>query len=193
MNNSKTKKLVMAALLAALCCVATMIIKIPSPLKGYLNLGDCVVLLAGWLLSPLYGFLAAGAGSACGVVLFEGGEAFGGFLRFGLVGVLIFLEFGLQFGDLFLARLVGRAFGFKGFEPVGAQRALVVVGVVVAYGWCGRRGLRVGCGIVCEGLVSREIAAQGEFAVHVASPWFCWVRHVAWHASVHRAWARKVC
>lgn len=63
-NNSKTKKLVMAALLAALCCVATMIIKIPSPLKGYLNLGDCVVLLSGWLLSPVYGFLAAGVGSA---------------------------------------------------------------------------------------------------------------------------------
>jgi len=61
---SKTKKIVMSALLAALCCVATMIIKIPSPLKGYLNLGDCVVLLSGWLLSPLYGFLAAGLGSA---------------------------------------------------------------------------------------------------------------------------------
>lgn len=41
-----------------------MIIKIPSPLKGYLNLGDCVVLLAGWMLSPTYGFLAAGLGSA---------------------------------------------------------------------------------------------------------------------------------
>ena len=64
MNNSKTKKLVMASLLAALCCVATMIIKIPSPLKGYLNLGDCVVLLSGWLLSPAYGFAAAGVGSA---------------------------------------------------------------------------------------------------------------------------------
>ncbi len=61
---TKTQKIVMAALLAALCCVATMIIKIPSPLKGYLNLGDCVVLLAGWLLSPLYGFFAAGLGSA---------------------------------------------------------------------------------------------------------------------------------
>ena len=54
----------MAALLAALTCVATMIIKIPSPLKGYLNLGDCVVLLAGWMLPPTYGFLAAGLGSA---------------------------------------------------------------------------------------------------------------------------------
>ena len=61
---SNTKKIVMAALMAALACVATMIIKIPSPLKGYLNLGDCVVLTAGWILSPIYGFLAAGLGSA---------------------------------------------------------------------------------------------------------------------------------
>jgi uncharacterized membrane protein len=62
--NKKTKKIVMAALIAALACVATMIIKIPSPLKGYLNLGDCIVLVAGWMLSPAYGFLAAGLGSA---------------------------------------------------------------------------------------------------------------------------------
>ncbi len=61
---TKTQKIVIASLLAALCCVATMIVKIPSPLKGYLNLGDCVVLLSGWLLSPAYGFAAAGIGSA---------------------------------------------------------------------------------------------------------------------------------
>ena len=61
---TKTQKVVLAALLASLVCVATMLIKIPSPLKGYLNLGDCVVLLSGWILSPLYGFLTAGLGSA---------------------------------------------------------------------------------------------------------------------------------
>ncbi len=61
---NSTQKLAVAALLAALTCIATMLIKIPSPLKGYLNLGDCVVLTAGWLLTPLYGFLAAGIGSA---------------------------------------------------------------------------------------------------------------------------------
>ena len=55
--NSKIKQLTIAALFAALACVATMIIKIPSPLKGYLNIGDCVVLLSGWLLPPFYGFL----------------------------------------------------------------------------------------------------------------------------------------
>ena len=64
MNNNKTRKIVLASMYAALCCVATMIIKIPSPLKGYLNLGDCVVLLSGFMLSPIYAFLAAGLGSA---------------------------------------------------------------------------------------------------------------------------------
>ena len=62
--NGATKKLVTASMFAALCCVATMIIKIPSPLKGYLNLGDCVVLLSGFMLTPVYGCLAAGIGSA---------------------------------------------------------------------------------------------------------------------------------
>ena len=61
---TRTHKIVMASLLAGLCCIATMIIKIPSPLEGYINLGDCIVLLSGWLLSPAYGFLATGIGSA---------------------------------------------------------------------------------------------------------------------------------
>lgn len=63
MKRTKTQKMVMSAMLAALVCIATMIVKIPSPLKGYMNLGDCVVLLSGWILLPVYGFLAAGIGS----------------------------------------------------------------------------------------------------------------------------------
>ena len=62
--NTKTMKIVMTSLLAALTCVATMIIKIPSPLNGYINLGDCVVVAAGWMLSPIYAFFSAGIGSA---------------------------------------------------------------------------------------------------------------------------------
>ena len=61
---TRTGKIIITSMLAALVCVATMIIKIPSPLKGYINLGDCVVLLSGWLLSPWYAFFAAGIGSA---------------------------------------------------------------------------------------------------------------------------------
>lgn len=63
-EKNSSKKLVMAAMIAALICVATMVIKIPSPLNGYINLGDCFVLLAGWVLPVSYGFLSAGIGSA---------------------------------------------------------------------------------------------------------------------------------
>lgn len=61
--NPKIRNLVYSAMMASLICVATMLIKIPSPLKGYINLGDCFVLLSGWLLTPFYGFMAAGLGS----------------------------------------------------------------------------------------------------------------------------------
>lgn len=60
---NKTRKLVYAALMAALTCIATMIIKIPSPVLGYIHFGDGFVLLSGILLGPVYGGLAAGIGS----------------------------------------------------------------------------------------------------------------------------------
>lgn len=63
-NKLSLQKLITASLLAALVCVVTMTVKVPSPLNGYLNLGDCIILLSGWLLPPVYGFLAAGVGSA---------------------------------------------------------------------------------------------------------------------------------
>lgn len=49
---------------AALVCVSTIIIRIPSPLGGYINLGDCFVIISGWILGPVYGFMAGGIGSA---------------------------------------------------------------------------------------------------------------------------------
>lgn len=66
---TRSQKIAIAAMLAALACVATMIIKIPTPLKGYVNLGDCVVLLCGSILSPAYAFLSAGLGSALADIL----------------------------------------------------------------------------------------------------------------------------
>lgn len=63
------RKLVLAALLAALCTVMTMVIQIPSPMQGYVNLGDCAVLLAAWLLGPVYGGVAAGVGSMLADIL----------------------------------------------------------------------------------------------------------------------------
>ncbi|MBQ7960946.1 MAG: ECF transporter S component [Clostridia bacterium] len=60
----KTKKLVTAALFAAIVCVATLAIRIPSGLSGgYVNMGDAGVLLSAYLLGPLHGGLAGGLGS----------------------------------------------------------------------------------------------------------------------------------
>lgn len=69
MRDNTTKKIVFAALLAALACVATMIIKIPTPLGGYIHAGDAVVVLAGFLLGPVWGALAAGLGSCLADVI----------------------------------------------------------------------------------------------------------------------------
>lgn len=62
---NKTKKLVTSALMAAITCIATMIIKIPVPATGgYINPGDAAVILSGFILGPVYGGAAAGIGSA---------------------------------------------------------------------------------------------------------------------------------
>lgn len=65
MANTKVKKLTTSALFMALTCIATMIIKLPTPgTGGYVHLGDAFVILSGILLGPLYGAVAGGIGSA---------------------------------------------------------------------------------------------------------------------------------
>ncbi len=64
-----TNKLVTSAMMAALCAVCTMVISIPSPMQGYVNMGDCMVLMCGWMLGPWWGLAAAGIGSAMADVL----------------------------------------------------------------------------------------------------------------------------
>lgn len=56
-------KLCVAAMFAALIWVGTILIAIPTPLGGYINFGDCFILIAAWTLGPFYGFAAGGIGS----------------------------------------------------------------------------------------------------------------------------------
>ena len=64
-TNTNLKKIVMTALFAALACVATMSIRIPTPgTSGYIHPGDAIVILSGVILGPIWGLLAAGIGSA---------------------------------------------------------------------------------------------------------------------------------
>ena len=63
--NNNLKKLILAALFAALSCVATIAIRIPTPgTSGYIHPGDAIVILSGIILGPVWGFLAGGIGSA---------------------------------------------------------------------------------------------------------------------------------
>ncbi|MBP1737094.1 MAG: hypothetical protein H6Q60_975 [Oscillospiraceae bacterium] len=62
-QNSSVRKIVMASMLATLTFVATRVIQIPLIGSGYVHLGDCFVLLSGWLMGPFYGAAAAGIGS----------------------------------------------------------------------------------------------------------------------------------
>lgn len=63
-HSEQLRLLTLTGALAALTAVATLLIRIPTPTKGYINLGDTVVNLAAWILGPVYGAAAAGIGSA---------------------------------------------------------------------------------------------------------------------------------
>lgn len=64
MENKRLVKLVVSAMFAALCCVSTMIIRIPTiGTNGYVNIGDTIVLLSAWMIGGVYGAAAAGIGA----------------------------------------------------------------------------------------------------------------------------------
>ena len=80
---NQTKKIILAALFAALTCAATMSIRIPTPgTGGYIHPGDAIVILSGIILGPGLGFLAAGIGSCMSDLL-------GGYLNYVPITFLI--------------------------------------------------------------------------------------------------------
>jgi len=52
------------AVMTALVCVATLIIRIPNPMGGYFNLGDVLVFVSALTFGPIIGGAAGGLGSA---------------------------------------------------------------------------------------------------------------------------------
>lgn len=63
-SKDRVRVLTLAALFTAMATVATLLIQVPTPTKGYVNLGDSIVNIAAWVLGPVYGAAAAGIGSA---------------------------------------------------------------------------------------------------------------------------------
>lgn len=70
MKKWTTKDLTLYGILMAMTIVATMLIQIPTiATKGYVNVGDAVVLLAGLVLGRRGGFVVGGFGSALADIL----------------------------------------------------------------------------------------------------------------------------
>ncbi len=69
MRNSHIRSLAFAGMMAVLTALVTLVVRVASPLGGYVNLGDCIVLLCGWLLGPWWGAAAAGLGAALADIL----------------------------------------------------------------------------------------------------------------------------
>ena len=63
-NVHNLKRLTVSSLLAALTCLGNLVVLKYTPAGGYIHLGDCFVLLSGFLMGPLWGGLAAGLGAA---------------------------------------------------------------------------------------------------------------------------------
>jgi len=63
MRAEKIRKMIYAAIFASLVCVVTMVVSVPSPVGGYCNLGDSIILLSAFMLGPVYGAAASGIGS----------------------------------------------------------------------------------------------------------------------------------
>lgn len=152
----KIHKLVFTALLAALVCVSTLLIQIPSPMNGYINFGDCFVLLSGWVLGPVWGFAAGGLGSALADI-FSGYTYYapGTFLIKGTVAVIAPL-----FGVLLQKSLL------RGLRP--ARRlsfACVVSGLageaVMVLGYFAYAGLILGNGLAAAASIPGNLVQGG--------------------------------
>ncbi len=64
MQDKHIRRLAFAGMMAVVVALATLVVRVASPMGGYINLGDCFVLLSGFLLGPVWGAAAAGLGAA---------------------------------------------------------------------------------------------------------------------------------
>lgn len=65
-----TRDLAISAVLAALVCVATMLVQIPNPpTRGYINVGDAMIFVSALIFGAIAGGFAGGVGSALADIL----------------------------------------------------------------------------------------------------------------------------
>ena len=159
MTDSKIRKLVLSALMAALCTVMTMVIQVSSPMQGYVNLGDCAVLISAWMLGPLYGGAAAGIGSALADLL-------SGYAHY-VPGT-----FAIKLVMAVAAALIFRAATKKGLSASSVLLGQIVGGVVaeviMVLGYFAYASLWLGKGLAAAASIPGNIV-QGVFGLVAAT------------------------
>ena len=155
MTDKHIRKLVQAALFAALCTIMTMVIQIPSPMQGYVNLGDCAVLLSAWVLGPWYGGAAAGIGSMLADLL-------SGYAYYAPGTLVIKLTMAAAAGFLFqtIRRHTRRPLLAQGISGIAAETIMVL-------GYFGYACLWLGNGLTAAASVPGNMV-QGIFGLAAA-------------------------
>lgn len=150
MKDKTIRKLVFAALFAALSCVATMVIRIPTPIGGYIHAGDAVVLLSAFLLGPWWGAAAAGLGSGLA-------DLIAGY------GLYVPGTFAIKF---IVALLAGFLLGCKFVKsPLASAIIAGVIGeIIMVLGYLAYEALVLGYGAAAVGGVPMN-CIQGAFGV----------------------------
>lgn len=127
------RKLTIAAMGAAMVCLATTVIRIPIPL-GYAHLGNCVILLFGACFGPWIGAFAGGVGSALADLLGYPVWALPTLIIKTLMGLAVGLVAGkrktlspVRSGRAFLGTLLGIVIMVLGYFAAGS----VIYGSVV--------------------------------------------------------------
>ena len=107
MQNDKTVKVVLTALMMCLIILATMLIKIPIPFtQGYVHLGDAMIFLSVLVLGWKYGAVAAGVGSMLGDII-GGAAAWAPWTLVIKGGMAILMGICLKGGDSRLREIAG--------------------------------------------------------------------------------------
>lgn len=150
MKNQNLRKTVFAALFAAIICVATIVIQIPSPAtNGYFNLGDCFVIVAAQLLGPLYGAFAAGIGSALA-------DIFSSYVHYAPATFVI---------KAVMAVAVSLVYGaFKKRKILGEAVSGIVSETIMVLGYFAYEGLLLKYGLAAAASIPSNVA-QGVVAV----------------------------
>lgn len=136
-----TKQLTTVAMFTALVTVATIVIAIPAPAGGFLNVGDTVVLIAAACLGPIGGMLAGGLGS-CFADLILGYVIYAPFTL-----VIKGLE-GLICGGLILlfSKVLGKNYNKYGIQVLSGVFAMIIAALTMSSLYCLADGILYGWG-----------------------------------------------